>query len=126
MKEQILPTGGKLRELGFRVYATEHTSDFLRQSGVADVITLYKLSEPGRRPNLKDYLAEGQLDLIVNVPSTTALEKYAEMLEDEYQIRRRAVELGIPVLTTVETASVFAQSLEWLRSNTPTIEAIGR
>ncbi|MBI2185437.1 MAG: carbamoyl-phosphate synthase (glutamine-hydrolyzing) large subunit [Thaumarchaeota archaeon] len=125
LKKQILPAVFKFKELGFKIFATEHTSDFLKENDVHDVTCLYKISEPSRTPNLKDYLTEGKLDLIVNIPSTTALEKYVEMLEDEYQIRRKAVELGIPVLTTIEAASVFTDALAWLRINTPSVEAIG-
>jgi carbamoyl-phosphate synthase large subunit len=46
------------------------------------------------------------------------------MLYDEYQIRRKAVEMGIPVLTTAEAASSFTKTLEWLRTNTPTLSAL--
>ena len=42
------------------------------------------------------------------------------MLEDEYQIRRKSLELGIPVLTTVELAESFAKTLEWLQKNETT------
>jgi carbamoyl-phosphate synthase large subunit len=43
------------------------------------------------------------------------------MLYDEYQIRRKAVELGIPVLTTIESASSFTKTLEWLKTHSPTL-----
>jgi carbamoyl-phosphate synthase large subunit len=43
------------------------------------------------------------------------------MLYDEYQIRRKAVEMGVPVLTTLEAANSFVNTLEWLRTNTPTL-----
>jgi len=46
------------------------------------------------------------------------------MLEDEYIIRRKAVELGIPVLTNHETAFVFVKSLEWMQNNKPTIDTL--
>jgi len=39
------------------------------------------------------------------------------MLYDEYQIRRKALELGIPVLTTIELAESFVKTLEWLQKN---------
>ena len=42
------------------------------------------------------------------------------MLEDEYQIRRKALELGIPVLTTVELADAFVNTLEWMKTNRTT------
>jgi carbamoyl-phosphate synthase large subunit len=66
-------------------------------------------------------LYERKLDFIINIPATSTLEKYVGMLQDEYLIRRKAVEMGVPVLTTVESASSFIKTLQWLRSNTPTL-----
>ena len=43
------------------------------------------------------------------------------IIEDEYLIRRKAVELGIPVITTIELAEVFVEGLDWLNENTLTI-----
>ena len=42
------------------------------------------------------------------------------MLDDEYQIRRKSLELGIPVLTTLELADSFVKTLEWLQHNETT------
>ncbi len=39
------------------------------------------------------------------------MEKFADMQEDDYKIRRKAVELGIPVLTNVENIDVFVKGL---------------
>jgi carbamoyl-phosphate synthase large subunit len=44
------------------------------------------------------------------------------MLYDEYLIRRKAVEMGVPVLTTIEGASSFIKTLEWLTSFQPTVD----
>ena len=46
------------------------------------------------------------------------------MLDDEYQIRRKSLELGIPVLTTIELADSFVKTLEWLQSNETTKDPI--
>jgi carbamoyl-phosphate synthase large subunit len=124
MKKRILPLVETLQELGHHILATEHTSAFFTQNGVLDVTTVFKLDEPERKPNIVDYLVGGTLDLIINIPQSSAMEKYADMLEDEYVIRRRAVELGIPVLTNPETATVFVKSLEWMRTNKPTVNIL--
>ena len=71
--------------------------------------------------NISVYLAERKIDLIINIPSSMALEKFADMQEDDYKIRRKAVELGIPVLTNVENIDVFIKGLAWLRSREITI-----
>ncbi len=124
MKREILPLVDMLQSLGYNILATEHTSEFLTKNGVPDVTTVFKVAEPDRKPNIADYLLNGTLDLIINIPQSSAMEKYADMLEDEYIIRRRSVELGIPVLTNHETATVFIKSLEWVQKNKPTVDIL--
>jgi len=122
MKMRILPLVDILQELGYNILSTEHTSKFLIENGVSNVTTVFKIAEPDRKPNITDYLLNGSLDLIINIPQSSAIEKYTHMLEDEYIIRRKSIELGIPVLTNIETAAVFIKSLEWIRSNKPTVD----
>ena len=118
-KEKLLPSIAKLKELGFQILATEHTKEFFEEKlGTIDVV--HKISEPQRKPNIADLLYERKIDFIINIPSTSTLEKYVGMLEDEYQIRRKSLELGIPVLTTIELADSFVKTLEWLRTNETT------
>ncbi len=111
-KEKLLPIVMKLKELGYEIYATEHTAEFLRKKGI-EVKTLYKIREE-RKPNIIDYLREGKLNLIINIPSSITLEKYSEMLEDEYLIRRKAVEMNVPLITRIETVSALVEALEFL------------
>jgi carbamoyl-phosphate synthase large subunit len=85
---------------------------------------VHKISEPARKPNIADLLYGRKIDFIINIPSTATLEKYVGMLEDEYQIRRKSLELGIPVLTTIELADSFVKTLEWLNENETTKEPI--
>ena len=118
-KERLLHTVATLKGLGFRILATEHTAEFFEQR-IGDVETVYKISEPQRKPNITDLLHQRGIDFIINIPSTSTLEKYVGMLYDEYQIRRKALELGIPVLTTPELAESFVKTLEWLKDNKTT------
>jgi carbamoyl-phosphate synthase large subunit len=95
------------------------------QQNKEKIISLvYKISEPSRKPNISELLLNRKIDLIINIPSTSTIEKYVGMLYDEYLIRRKAVEMGIPVLTTLESAHSFIKSLEWIKHNTPTIESL--
>ena len=114
-----MPAVALLDSLGFGILATEHTAEFLREK-IPGVRIVHKISEPDRKPNIADLLHGREIDFIVNVPSTSTLEKYVGMLYDEYQIRRKALELGVPVLTTPELAESFARTLEWLRGNETT------
>lgn len=122
-KEKLVPTIAKLKQLGFKILATEHTAEFFEEK-IGQVEIVHKISEPERKPNISDLLYERKIDFIINIPSTSTLEKYVGMLEDEYQIRRKSLELGVPVLTTIELADSFVKTLEWLRSNKTTKDPI--
>ena len=122
-KEKLLPTIAKLKSLGFQILATEHTAEFFEEK-IGEIGIVHKISEPKRKPNISDLLYERKIDFIINIPSTSTLEKYVGMLEDEYQIRRKSLELGVPVLTTRELADSFVRTLEWLKYNKTTKEPI--
>ena len=118
-KEKLLQTIAKLKSLGFQILATEHTAEFFQEK-IGEIQVVHKISEPERKPNIADLLYQRKIDFIINIPSTSTLEKYVGMLDDEYQIRRKSLELGIPVLTTIELADSFVKTLEWLKNNQTT------
>jgi carbamoyl-phosphate synthase large subunit len=123
-REKLLQTMATLKNLGFQILATEHTAEFLSEKNIGDVQIVHKISEPERKPNISDLLYERKINFIINIPSTSTLEKYVGMLYDEYQIRRKATELGIPVLTTTELAESFVKTLEWLCHNETTKKSL--
>jgi len=118
-REKLLQTSALLKSLDFKILATETTAEFFKAK-IGDVQIVHKISEPERKPNITDLLYEKKINFIINVPNTTTIEKYVGMLYDEYQIRRKALELGIPVLTTTELAESFVKTLAWLRDNETT------
>jgi carbamoyl-phosphate synthase large subunit len=120
-KEKLLPLISLISAMGYNIMATEHTAEFLENNKFKNVQQVYKISEPDRKPNISNLLFERKINFIINIPSTSTIERYVGMLYDEYQIRRKAVELGIPVLTTIESASSFTKTLEWLKTHSPTL-----
>ncbi len=124
MKSKILPLVSTLKSMEFNLFATEHTAEYLIENGFNDTKIVYKISEPERSPNIIKLLYDKQIDLIINIPNTSTIEKYVGMLYDEYQIRRKAVEMGLPVLTTLESANSFVKTLEWLRNNESSISTL--
>ncbi len=118
-KTKLVTSIAKLKGLGFKILATEHTAEFFEEK-IGQIGIVHKISEPERKPNIVDLLYARKIDFIINIPSTSTLEKYVGMLDDEYQIRRKALELGIPVLTTIELADSFVNTLEWLKDNETT------
>jgi carbamoyl-phosphate synthase large subunit len=120
-KEKLLPIISLISQMKYKIMATEHTAEFMENNNFTDIQLVYKISEPDRKPNISELLYERKIDFIINIPATSTIEKYVGMLYDEYQIRRKAVEMGVPVLTTIEAASSFIKTLQWLRNNAPTL-----
>lgn len=94
-----------LHHLGFQIYATEHTSNFLQESGIKNS-RLYKISEH-KHPSVLDLLKEGRIDLAINIsePGSPKTET------DGYIIRRNCVDLGIPLITNIQSAQVLVTAL---------------
>jgi carbamoyl-phosphate synthase large subunit len=123
-KEKLLPIISRISSVGYNIVATEHTAEFIERNLFSKIEQVYKISEPNRKPNISDLLLEHKIDFIINIPSTSTIEKYVGMLYDEYLIRRKAVETGVPVLTTIEAASSFIKTLAWLKNHTPTVSPL--
>ena len=124
LKEALLPVARRLRSLGLGVAATEDTGAFLSEHGIRPVRVLHKVSEPDRHPNVLEALDRGAIDLILNVPLSLTQEKFERMLEDEYVLRRRAVELGIPLFTSLESFAAYVEGFAWLEDHPLTVEAL--
>ena len=59
------------------------------------------------RPNVREYLRKGALDLVINVPKNYQEEE----LTNDYIIRRQAVDFGIPLITNIQLAQRFVEAL---------------
>jgi len=124
LKKKIVPLGKALRKMGFKIYATEHTAETLRNAGVNNISVLHKVREVGMNPNIVDYLQKGRIDLVINIPMPNTAGKYSDVLKDEYTIRRLAIEFNIPVVTNLELASVLTKVLEQRDSNKLTVRSL--
>ncbi|MGC2205915.1 MAG: carbamoyl-phosphate synthase (glutamine-hydrolyzing) large subunit, partial [Thermoplasmata archaeon] len=124
LKEQLLPVAHRLRTLALRISATEDTGAFLAARGIRAVRILHKVSEPDRHPNVMEALDRGEIDLLLNVPLSLTQEKFEQMLEDEYVLRRRAIELGIPLFTSLEAFAAYVEGVAWLEDHPLTVEPL--
>jgi carbamoyl-phosphate synthase large subunit len=113
MKKKVVPLARNLRDLGFSIYATEHTADVIRKAGLNAVTVLHKVREAEKKPNILDYLLGRKVNLVINIPSANSVGVKPEILEDEYTIRRLAVEFNIPIVTTLELASALVKVLKY-------------
>ncbi len=124
LKSALLPIAQRLRALGLQIAATEDTGAYLLDHGVRPVRILHKVSEPDRHPNVREELDAGRVDLLLNVPLSLTQEKFERMLEDEYVLRRRAVELGIPLFTSLEPFAAYVEGVAWLEEHPLTVDPL--
>ncbi len=104
-KHRFLGPARTLAGLGFRIFATEKTSAYLKANGVPNT-RLFKVHESGR-PNIRDYIAGRKIDLVVSVPNPAKRVEF----NSAYKLRRLAVDFSIPILTNLQAADLFVQAL---------------
>jgi carbamoyl-phosphate synthase large subunit len=103
-KESLVPVARELVEMGFTLYATGGTSDALRRHGLP-VETVYRIAE-GEHPDALDLMRQGKVSFIVNVPTISG-----GAVRDGNMMRRLAVELNIPFVTTMRGATMEAAAM---------------
>jgi carbamoyl-phosphate synthase large subunit len=114
-KDTVVPIARRFHGLGFRVCATEGTARHLRARGVPAERVL-KVHEG--RPNAIDLLLSGQIQLLVNTP----LGKLTQ--QDDYAIRRAALQHRVPYTTTLSAASAACDAIIALRSRVGEVRSL--
>ena len=103
-KEDIVPIAQRFQALGYKIYATRNTAKALYENGV-NAIRTNKIEQPS--PNLMDLILGHKIDLVIDTPS-----QGVEHSKDGFVIRRNAIETGVNVLTSLDTATALVTSLE--------------
>ena len=96
-KEALVPIARDLESMGFEIYATPGTADVIRANGI-DVQTVYRITDR-QHPDALDLMRRGLVSFIVNVPTISG-----GAVRDGNMMRRLAVEMNIPFVTTMSGA----------------------
>ena len=102
-KPELVELAWQFKQLGYKLYATAGTANYLAQNMVA-CNEVRKISEEG--PNILDLLESGLVDYVLSTSSKGRLPGL-----DSVKLRRKAVELSIPCLTAIDTARVLLSCL---------------
>jgi carbamoyl-phosphate synthase large subunit len=94
----------KLSEIGYKLYATEGTSDIIQAAGFEVTMISKKISEG--HPNVLDIIEGRKVDAVVNTTTGGRVP-----LRDGFEIRRAATEQRIPCFTSIDTARVAVEAL---------------
>jgi carbamoyl-phosphate synthase large subunit len=104
-KAAFLESARTLRDMGVNLFATHGTTAFLRSNGI-EATELYWPSEP-QSPNTLEYLSTRRFDLVINIPKNTGEEE----LTNDYVIRRKSADFGIPLITNIQLAQRLVEAL---------------
>jgi carbamoyl-phosphate synthase large subunit len=104
-KAVFLQSARTLKSLGTHLYATEGTGAFLAAHGIETTVLHWPLD--AQSPNTMDYLSQGKIDLVINIPKNLREEE----LTNDYLIRRRAVDYGVPLITNMQLAQRFVEAI---------------
>ncbi|HHT27327.1 MAG TPA: carbamoyl-phosphate synthase large subunit [Firmicutes bacterium] len=103
-KLEIINVAEKFAELGFSLYGTRGTAQLLNAKGLK-VQTVNKIHE-NADDNISTLLESGKVSYIISTST-----KGRDPASDSVKIRRKACVLGIPCLTSIDTANALADSL---------------
>lgn len=95
----------RLHERGLKLYGTPSTADFYNENGIP-VERVERTWDAESEGNFS-LVTSGAVDLVINIPKNNI----KEMLDNDYLIRRKAVDLNIPLITNVQIAQRYIKAL---------------
>ena len=103
-KLEAVDIARRFEAIGYRIFATRSTAKVLREHGV-NAMRINKIESES--PNLMDLILGHEIDLVIDTPSPGVGHS-----KDGFLIRRCAIETGVNVLTSLDTATALITSLE--------------
>lgn len=104
-KQAFLPIAKLLPQLNLPIYATEKTAKFLMNNDIK-AKTLYKVHEH-KKPNALDFFQKKKIDFVIIITDKNIKKE----LNDDFMIRRAAVDNNIYVMTKIKNTQLFIKSL---------------
>lgn len=103
-KVELLHSARAIKDRGLPIYATKGTAKFLSEHGLE--VEVLHWPNSNENPNVLNYLKKGKIDLVINIPKNLSENE----LFNDYEIRRSAIDLNIPLLTNARLASAFVMA----------------
>lgn len=103
-KEEVVDIARRFAAVGYTIYSTRGTAGVLNKNSVR-AFPVRKLEQES--PNILDLILGHEIDLVIDIPAQGATRS-----KDGFVIRRNAIETGVNVLTSLDTATALVSSLE--------------
>ena len=108
-KAELLDSKRALARMGFKFYATKGTADFMKENRMESEVLHWPLEK--KEPNTLSYIADGKIDLVINIPKSIQKEE----LDNDYIIRRKAVDFDVPLITNLQIAKRFVEAISRIK-----------
>ncbi|KAL3419844.1 bifunctional pyrimidine biosynthesis protein (carbamoyl-phosphate synthase) [Phlyctema vagabunda] len=114
-KKEMLPSVVKLQQLGYKLFATAGTADFLQEHDVPvqylEILGKGDNDDQKSEFSLTQHLANNMIDLYINLPSSNRYRRPANYMSKGYQTRRMAVDYQTPLVTNVKNAKLLIEAI---------------
>lgn len=107
-KEEVAEVAREFAKAGFHIISSRNTCKVIREAGIeADMVC--KLHEG--RPDMRDLIMNGKIDLIINTPVGR------ERHEDDSYLRKAAIKKKVPYMTTMAAAKATVSGILSLKKH---------
>lgn len=103
-KSDLVPLADKLIQLGYHLYGTGGTANYLNRYGIP-TSSVRKIEEGS--PNAIDIIMSGKIRLLVNTEANASV-----MIHNGFRLRRTCIEHGVPIITSLDTLVAVIECLE--------------
>jgi carbamoyl-phosphate synthase/aspartate carbamoyltransferase len=114
-KQEMLPCVRKLHELGYNIFATTGTADFIQEHDIPvkhlDVLDGENDDDLKAEYSLQQHLSNNLIDMYINLPSRNKFRRPASYVSKGYRSRRMAVDYSVPLLTNVKCAKLLIEAI---------------
>lgn len=113
-KMEMLPSIEKLHKLGFCLFATAGTFDYIREHQIpVKYLEMLDSEQKNQRSeySLTQHLASNMIDLYINLPSSNHYRRPANYVSQGYRTRRLAVDYQTPLVTNVKNAKILIEAI---------------
>jgi carbamoyl-phosphate synthase large subunit len=103
-KADSLQMVGELVRLGYKLFATEGTAAWIQRAGMPVQLVTKRIGKG--KPDVLDVILDAVVSGVINTPGPADKE-----ILDGLEIRRAAVERGIPCVTSIDTARAMVSAM---------------
>lgn len=113
-KKEMLPSVVKMQQMGYKLFATAGTADFLQEHDVpVQYLEILGEDQDDQKSeySLTQHLANNMIDLYINLPSSNRYRRPANYMSKGYRTRRMAVDYQTPLVTNVKNAKILIEAI---------------